>query len=125
MLRWSLFPFFLALQGCLVHWVTDTSVRLQLQNKTLGIISELQIIPLDTTQLPLTWIPDTIPSNGHSLVYEKQLVGEFHFRIHYSPNGCLEESCFHWQDLGVQELEGGSIVWFVTDSLGTVVVHRK
>lgn len=113
------------LQGCLVHWVTDTTTRLQIYNRTPGELASLQIVSQDSASSNLVWMADTISSGERSLVVEKELIGSFHFQLLYRPAGCLLDSCWKWHDLGMREVKGGSIVWHVRDVENQLTIDLK
>ncbi len=113
------------LQGCLVHWISDTNTRLQLFNRTPGLLTQLQIVSQDSSFADLVWISDTIQPGNRSLVIEKELVGKFHFRIQYRPVDCLQDSCWQWRDLGNRDVAGGSLVWHIREVENELTMDLK
>jgi len=113
------------LQGCLVHWISDTNTRLQLFNRTSGLLAQLQIVSQDSNFADLVWISDTIQPGDRSLVIEKELVGKFHFRVQYRPVDCLQDSCWQWRDLGKRDVAGGSLVWHIREVENELTMDLK
>ena len=70
----------LSLTGCLSHWFTDSSTRLQVENKTERVFVGLDIVSEDGyTTIP--WIRETLKPGERSRVYEQDWVGTFNIRL--------------------------------------------
>ncbi len=113
------------LTGCLTHWVVDTSTRLQVQNKTDRTFAQIQVVADSDSSQNLVWIPDTLAPGNSSRVYEMDMVGTFHFRVLELKKDCLEENCWEWLDLGLQEILGGSVVWQLQIEKDQVILRMK
>lgn len=70
----------LTLTGCLSHWFTDSTTRLQVENRSKSTILGIDIISEDGTSVR-PWIKDTIEPGERSRVYEEDWVGTFNLRI--------------------------------------------
>ena len=70
----------LSLTGCLSHWFTDSTTRLQIENKTERVFVGLDIVSEDgSTTIP--WIRETLKPGERSRVYEQDWVGTFKIRL--------------------------------------------
>ena len=68
------------LSGCLSHWFTDSTTRLQVENKTNVTFYGLDIVSEDGTSI-VPWISDTLEPGERSRVYEEDWVGTFKARL--------------------------------------------
>jgi len=68
------------LSGCLSHWFTDSTTRLQIENKTNVTFYGLDIVSEDGTSI-VPWISDTLEPGERSRVYEQDWVGTFKARL--------------------------------------------
>lgn len=68
------------LSGCLSHWFTDSTTRLQIENKTNVTFYGLDIVSEDGTSA-VPWISDTLEPGERSRVYEEDWVGTFKARL--------------------------------------------
>lgn len=70
----------LSLTGCLSHWFTDSTTRLQIENKTERVFVGLDIVSEDgSSKIP--WIRETLKPGERSRVYEQDWVGTFKIRL--------------------------------------------
>lgn len=72
----------LSLTACMSHLFTDTSTRLQVENKTDVTILGLDIISEDGKSV-LPWIRDAIEPGEKSKVVEEDWVGTFKIRVRF------------------------------------------
>ena len=70
----------LVFTGCLSHWFTDSTTRLQIENKTNVTFYGLDIVSEDGTSI-VPWISDTLEPGERSRVYEEDWVGTFKARL--------------------------------------------
>ena len=70
----------LVFTGCLSHWFTDSTTRLQVENKTNVTFYGLDIVSEDGTSI-VPWISDTLEPGERSRVYEEDWVGTFRGRL--------------------------------------------
>ena len=70
----------MGLCGCLSHWFTDSTTRLQIENKTNVTFYGLDIVSEDGTSA-VPWISDTLEPGERSRVYEEDWVGTFKARL--------------------------------------------
>ncbi len=70
----------LVFTGCLSHWFTDSTTRLQIENKTNVTFYGLDIVSEDGTSI-VPWISDTLEPGERSRVYEEDWVGTFRGRL--------------------------------------------
>lgn len=68
------------LSGCLSHWFTDSTTRLQIENKTNVTFYGLDIVSEDGSSV-VPWISDTLEPGERSRVYEEDWVGTFKARL--------------------------------------------
>ena len=68
------------LSGCLSHWFTDSTTRLQIENKTNVTFYGLDIVSEDGSSV-VPWISDTLEPGERSRVYEEDWVGTFKVRL--------------------------------------------
>ena len=79
----------LSLTACMSHLFTDTSTRLQVENKTDVTILGVDIISEDGTSVQ-PWIRDAIEPGEKSKVVEEDWVGTFKVRVRFDKwNGKL------------------------------------
>jgi hypothetical protein len=79
----------LSLTACMSHLFTDTTTRLQVENKTDVTILGLDIVSEDGTSV-LPWIRDSIEPGEKSRVVEEDWVGTFKVRVRFDKwNGKL------------------------------------
>jgi hypothetical protein len=107
MKRIFIFAFFLL--SC-THWLIDTETRIQVENSTNVIISDLCIVSKNGQRDIL--VPGSIESGKKSKVYEVEWVGEFNFEVRVGDN---------WEPLGVHKLKGGSVLVQITEKDGKFV----
>lgn len=72
----------LCLTACMSHIITDTSTRLQIENKTDVAILGLDIVSEDGTSVR-TWINETVQPGEKSKVVEEDWVGTFRVRVRF------------------------------------------
>ena len=72
----------LSLTACMSHLFTDTSTRLQIENKTDVAILGLDIVSEDGSSVR-TWINETIEPGEKSRVIEEDWVGTFNVRVRF------------------------------------------
>ncbi|ACX76302.1 putative lipoprotein [Fibrobacter succinogenes subsp. succinogenes S85] len=72
----------LSLSACMSHLFTDTSTRLQVENKTDVTILGVDIISEDGTSVQ-PWIRDAIEPGEKSKVVEEDWVGTFKVRVRF------------------------------------------
>ena len=71
------------LSGCLSHWFTDTSTRLQIENRTEHVFLGLDIISEDgSTVVP--WVEDSVAPGERSRVFEADWVGTFNVQLKFA-----------------------------------------
>ena len=68
------------LSGCLSHWFTDSTTRLQIENKTNVTFYGLDIVSEDGSSV-VPWISDTLEPGERSRGYEEDWVGTFKVRL--------------------------------------------
>lgn len=71
------------LSGCLSHWITDTSTRLQIENRTSHVFIGLDIISEDGSSV-IPWVQDSLEPGERSRVFEADFVGTFNVQIKYA-----------------------------------------
>jgi len=91
-----IFAFFLL--SC-THWLLDTQTRIQVENSTSDIISDLSVVSKSGQKIIL--VPDSIEIGKKSKIYEVEWVGEFDFMVRVGNN---------WEPLGIYKLKGGSVL---------------
>jgi len=106
-----IFTFFLL--SC-THWLIDTQTRVQAQNSTNDIISDLCIVSKSGQKIVL--VPGRVEIGEKSKVYEIELVGEFSFVVHAGDN---------WEPLGIHRLKGGSLLATITENNGKFEMELK
>ena len=72
----------LSLTACMSHVFTDTTTRLQIENKTDVAILGLDIVSEDGTSVR-SWINETIEPGEKSKVVEEDWVGTFRVRVRF------------------------------------------
>ena len=72
----------LSLTACMSHVITDTSTRLQIENKTDVTILGLDIVSEDGSSVQ-PWINETIEPGEKSKVVEEDWVGTFKVRVRF------------------------------------------
>ena len=82
----------LALTGCLSHWFTDSTTRLQIENRTSRVFLGLDIVSEDGSSV-IRWIQDSLPPGERSLVYESDWVGTFNIRLNFATSRQMTTSC--------------------------------
>jgi len=101
MKRVFIFIFVFLLLSC-THWLIETETRIQVENLTNDIISDLCIVSKTNNEQRIILIPESIKSKKKSeKVYEVEWVGEFNFEIRVGDK---------WKPLGIHKLKGGSIL---------------
>ena len=81
----------LSLTACMSHVWTDTTTRLQIENKTDVTILGLDIVSEDGTSVQ-SWIRDAIEPGEKSKVVEEDWVGTFRVRVRFDKwNGETEK----------------------------------
>ena len=80
------------LTGCLSHWFTDSTTRLQIENKTSRVFLGLDIVSEDGSSV-IHWIQDSLPPGERSLVYESDWVGTFNVRLNFASSRLIATSC--------------------------------
>jgi hypothetical protein len=111
MKRAFIFAFFLL--SC-THWLIETETRIQAENSTSYIISDLCIVSAKGQKIVL--VPGSIKSGGKSKVYEIEWVGEFSFMLRSGDD---------WEDLGTHKLKGGSLLAQITEKDGKFAMTLK
>jgi len=97
-----IFAFFLL--SC-THWLMDTYTRIQVENSTSVIISDLCIVSKSGQKIIL--VPDSIEIGKKSKIYEVEWVGEFDFMVRVGND---------WKPLGVYKLKGSSVLARIRES---------
>ncbi|MCL1957516.1 MAG: hypothetical protein FWF63_09355 [Fibromonadales bacterium] len=95
-----IFAFFLL--SC-THWIIESQTRIQVENSTGEIISDLCIVSKSGQRIIL--VPGSIESGKKSKVYEREWVGEFDFMVYAEDD---------WKPLGIHKLKGGSVLARIT-----------
>ncbi len=107
-----IFAFFLL--SC-THWLIDTVTRIQVENLTNDVISDLCIVSKNEQRIIL--VPGSIKSGKKSdKVYEVEWVGEFDFEVFVGDK---------WKPLGVHKLKGGSVLAQITEKNGKFEMELK
>lgn len=118
----------LSLTGCLSHWFTDSSTRLQIENKTERVFVGLDIVSEDgSSKIP--WIRETLKPGERSRVYEQDWVGTFRIQLLFESGleNCAmnfetkEKECSAMYDTVTHtplefEFDGGSSYMILTDN---------
>ena len=73
----------MGLSGCLSHWITDSTTRLQIENKTSHVFLGLDIIAEDGSSV-IPWVQDSLEPGERSRVFEADFVGKFNVQIKYA-----------------------------------------
>ncbi|GBU25189.1 hypothetical protein R83H12_01830 [Fibrobacteria bacterium R8-3-H12] len=97
MKRAFIFAFFLL--SC-THWLIDTETRIQVENSTGYVISDLCIVSKSGQRI--IFVPDSIEIGLRSKVYEVEWVGEFDFEVRVGDDWGVP--------LGTHRLKGGSVL---------------
>ena len=118
----------LSLTGCLSHWFTDSTTRLQIENKTERVFVGLDIVSEDGTST-IPWIRETLKPGERSRVYEQDWVGTFRIQLLFKSGyeNCAmnfetkEKECSAMYDTVTHtplefEFDGGSSYMILTDS---------
>ena len=118
----------MALTGCLSHWFTDSTTRLQIENKTERVFVGLDIVSEDGTST-IPWIRETLKPGERSRVYEQDWVGTFRIQLLFKSGyeNCAmnfetkEKECSAMYDTVTHtplefEFDGGSSYMILTDS---------
>ena len=103
----------LSLTACMSHVITDSTTRLQIENKTNVAILGLDIVSEDGTSVQ-SWIKETIEPGEKSRVVEEDWVGTFRVRVRFDKAPASElELDFEGgsQHLVVSEDEDGKAVF--------------
>ena len=82
----------LSLTACMSHVWTDTTTRLQIENKTDVTILGLDIVSEDGTSVQ-SWIRDAIEPGEKSKVVEEDWVGTFRVRVRWAKSVIQENRC--------------------------------
>ncbi len=82
----------LSLTACMSHVWTDTTTRLQIENKTDVTILGLDIVSEDGTSVQ-SWIRDSIEPGEKSKVVEADWVGTFRVRVRWASRIIQENNC--------------------------------
>ena len=83
----------MGLSGCLSHWFTDSTTRLQIENKTKYPIYGIDVVSEDGSKF-IPWIQDTIRAGERSRVYEEDWVGKFRVRVNWPfKTSCVFVAC--------------------------------
>jgi len=85
------------------HWIIETQTRIQVENFTGNIISDLCIVSKNGQKIIL--VPESIKNEEKSKIYEIELVGEFDFEIRIGED---------WEPLEIHKLKGGSVLARIT-----------
>ena len=108
----------MALTGCLSHWFTDSTTRLQIENKTSRVFVGLDIVSEDGSSV-IPWIQDSLPPGERSRVFESDWVGTFNVKLKFmnartflSVNPATDTLEFK----GDFEFVGGSVYLVLTDN---------
>jgi hypothetical protein len=96
------------------HWLIETETRIQAENSTDAIISDLCIVSKNWQRKIL--VPGNIESGKRSKVYEIELTGEFNFGVHYGDS---------LVPLGIHKLKGSSVLAKITEENGKFVMVLK
>jgi hypothetical protein len=114
-----IFAFFLL--SC-THWLIETQTRIQVENLTDEIISDLSIVSKNEQEIEnkqkITLVPGNIESREKSKVYEVELVGEFNFEVHYGDSLVP-------LPLGTHKLKGGSVLAQIKKENGKLIMVLK
>ena len=86
--------FLMVIFSSCTHWIVGSDVRLQMENLTDEVISDLSV---HSKSGSVVLVPETLESGEKSKVYEVEWVGRFEFRILQAP-------------LGTHKLKAGSSV---------------
>jgi hypothetical protein len=118
----------LSLTGCLSHWFTDSTTRLQIENKTERVFVGLDIVSEDGTST-IPWIRETLKPGERSRVYEQDWVGTFRIQLLFESGHEIcamnietkEKECSAMYDTVTHtplefEFDGGSSYMILTDS---------
>jgi len=82
----------ISLTACMSHVFTDTTTRLQVENKTDVMILGVDIISEDGTSVQ-PWIRDAIEPGEKSKVVEEDWVGTFKVRVRWAKSVIQENRC--------------------------------
>jgi len=86
--------FLMVIFSSCTHWIVGSDVRLQMENLTDEVISDLSVYSESGS---VVLVPETLENGEKSKVYEVEWVGRFEFRILQAP-------------LGTHKLKAGSSV---------------
>lgn len=81
-----------SLTACMSHVFTDTTTRLQVENKTDVTILGVDIISEDGKSV-YTWIRDAVEPGEKSRVVEEDWVGTFRVRVRWAKSVIQENRC--------------------------------
>ena len=81
-----------SLTACMSHLFTDTSTRLQVENKTDVTILGLDVVSDDGSSVS-PWIRDAIEPGEKSKVVEEDWVGTFRVRVRWAKSVIQESRC--------------------------------
>jgi len=106
-----IFAFFLL--SC-THWLIDTYTRIQVENSTSDIISDLCIVSKSGQKIIL--VPGIVKIGERSRVYEVEWVGEFNFMVRVGND---------WEPIGIYKLKGGSVLAQIREREGKFEMTLK
>ena len=118
----------LSLTGCLSHWFTDSTTRLQIENKTERVFVGLDIVSEDGTST-IPWIRETLKPGERSHVDVQDWVVTFRIQLLFESGHVIcamnietkEKECSAMYDTVTHtplefEFDGGSSYMILTDS---------
>ena len=76
--------FLMVIFSSCTHWIVGSEVRLQMENLTDEVISDLSV---HSKSGSVVLVPETLESGEKSKVYEVEWAGKFQFRILQAPLG--------------------------------------
>lgn len=96
--------------GCLMHFFNNSTLRLQIINRSEENVTEIISYSPDSSWEERILFDDEVESGGKSRVFEVDWSGSLYLRVGFAPDGCEgDPACERFVDFGQKHLGEGSV----------------
>jgi len=105
-----LFFLLLGINGCLMHFFTDSSLRLQIINRSNENVTQIISYSPDPSREERILFDDVVEPGGKSRVFEVEWSGSLFLKVGFASEDCdASTECERFVDFGQKHLGEGSV----------------
>ena len=106
----ALFCTLALLNGCLMHFFTDSTLRLQIINRSAENVTQIVSYSPDSTWEDRILFDDVVKAGEKSRVFEVNWSGTLYLEVGFTAEGCATDAeCERFVDFGQNSLGEGSV----------------